>query len=657
MASNFSIELFKVPFDNSYKKVFDIGSQIDNINSYKVLFHDIILKNTENYISILSPEVSNIKRYNNNIILTIRKSYFEIRDYNYISLKYGNIYYFYFINEMVSENDNPVNPSCTLTCEWDCWHNHLDDIYLQTNKVSNIETVIQSHKKRNFFDDKGNAQRIFYKNDINKVSTYKEVYNDDKKVLFLKLIVDEQFYTLIDTTFIFNDTIHISTGKTGNIIPTTTRTFKNVVYIPIGVRTGVGENSIITDFDFKTHPNGTITIYKGTQPVEILNVNSLSAKSPFNIYSSQIDDKYTSYIVSAELTYNSPVKYTVDTTHRSVTFYTIGGICESIFRDRVDNYLTPNMLIFVAPSEFTYNNNNYITVGWSFDREITDIELSGYNLLPQPDIINRKVEDKDRLEDEPMLYNYPFKYYSVYYNNTEIPIENIYKSNVDTKTLIKFDNKTNQTNFKIIANNKQLNNGNIYLKTNGLMTLSKDALQDYLIRNGAQEQTSLSLKLLSNIPNMFIKPSFGGISNSATEIFSLMAKHADLQTTPDSVQLNNRGEDDLIIQDSLIIYINSVKDNVLEDYYKNYYMYGYKYPENIEIFDNVRYWFDYKKTVNCKINNKINLNDKKRIEQMFDDGVHMFHINYVVAHDNYKVNTTMEFDYKNNIERNIGIIL
>ena len=47
MASKFSVELFKVPFDNTYKKVFDIGSQIDNINSYKILFHDVILKNTE----------------------------------------------------------------------------------------------------------------------------------------------------------------------------------------------------------------------------------------------------------------------------------------------------------------------------------------------------------------------------------------------------------------------------------------------------------------------------------------------------------------------------------------------------------------------------------------------------------------------------------
>ena len=77
MASNFSVELFKVPFDNSYKKVFDINSIKGDIRPEKVFHNEILLK-TPLYISLQAPLVSNIKRYNNNIIKDIYGILFNI---------------------------------------------------------------------------------------------------------------------------------------------------------------------------------------------------------------------------------------------------------------------------------------------------------------------------------------------------------------------------------------------------------------------------------------------------------------------------------------------------------------------------------------------------------------------------------------------------
>ena len=41
---------------------------------------------------------------------------------------------------------------------------------------------------------------------------------------------------------------------------------------------------------------------------------------------------------------------------------------------------------------------------------------------------------------------------------------------------------------------------------------------------------------------------------------------------------------------------------------------------------------------------------------MFDEGVHMFHINYDENNEGVIVNSSMEFNGKNNIERSIATI-
>ena len=64
MANLTEIKFFRVPFDNSYKKVFDINSIEDN-GKPKTIFYNLLDK----YASYaISPNIINIKRYNNRII-------------------------------------------------------------------------------------------------------------------------------------------------------------------------------------------------------------------------------------------------------------------------------------------------------------------------------------------------------------------------------------------------------------------------------------------------------------------------------------------------------------------------------------------------------------------------------------------------------------
>ena len=143
MASKFSVEFFKVPFDNTYKKVFDINS-LKPGDTPKTAFYNEVLLATLQYFSVDS-NIINLKRYNNRIIFTISDSYFAIRQYNYICLNYLNNKYFYFITDIVSENDNAVNPAVTITGEWDIWHNNLNTIYsdLDYSNLVNMNKIIQ----------------------------------------------------------------------------------------------------------------------------------------------------------------------------------------------------------------------------------------------------------------------------------------------------------------------------------------------------------------------------------------------------------------------------------------------------------------------------------------------------------------------------------
>ena len=706
MASNFSVELLKVPFDNSYKKVFDINSVQNNSIDYREIFYDAVLSKQGDREQILSPAVSNIKRYNNRIIFTIRNNYFDTRKYNYIVLKYENTYFFYFIIDVISENDNPVNPSTTITGEWDIWHNNLNSIY--KDRIINNNTIIRAHEDR-FEYSNHTYFTTFYRNNNTKTFTEKvlnydaekNVYNDEYKMLWLRVTVADEFFTqyndkLNGTFFRFGTDLTHCTG----IRPITNSNFRNVLYIPISIYykgESVGgllrqkeiKDTTITPSHYITglylHDSGTGAPSKVYMPVSGSGIQLEKLPSinhGLNIMELYNENGITSYYKSVEYTFNAPYtiefskdnnNYYADIYAPFVRFNNILSGSSSYYGNAIigmpdkfsDTLLT--YTFYSIPQDITVNGD---TLKQDFEKMkelFFDFENEKIiNCLPAITPIT-DININDSIEKEPKLFIYPYKYYSLYYNNSEYILDIPQNKTQYLRYIIYTNKKTSQPFIRILSRTdvpsktdiKQINNGNIYLKNSGEITYAIDALTDYQIRNGAQEKTSVYLNMLNNIiKNGFNVVGVGGaITSGINDLTRIASRYVDLNNTPDNVILSNRGEDDIYIQDNVLIYENTCSDNMLiQEKYKEFYIYGYDYVKIDNITNNSRFWFDYKQTQNCKLNNPINLTDKQRIEQMFDEGVHMFHINYDDKSGTYIVNTTMEFNGKNNIERSIATI-
>ena len=707
MSSLFSIELFKVPFDNSYKKVFDIDKKVVLLGyDYEKTFHDYVLSINYESIDISQPTISNIKRYNNNIIFTLKQNYFDIRNFNYISLKYNNKYYFYFITSIVSENDNPVNPSVTITGEWDAWHNHLTDIYFHS--ITNSNTIIRAHEDR-FVYSNNKYSTTFYRNNNTKTFTEKElnydtekgVYNDEYKMLWLRLTVADEFFTeyndkLNGTYYKFEDK---DPSYCTGIRPITNSNFRNVLYIPISIYyKGESVGGILRQ---KAFTDTTITpskyisgeyIYDPTTGSVVklyVTVNGGSiplTKLPYinaglNIMELYNESGMTSYYKSVEFTFNAPytIEFSKDNNNYYADIYAPFVRFNNIFSGSSSYY--GNAIIGmpdkIKDSNYTYTFTKipvYINSGGTLTQDFEKMKELFFdfenekiiNCLPTITPITN-IYENDSIKNEPKLFIYPYKYYSLYYNNSEYILDIPQNKSQYLRYILYTNKKTSQPFIRILSitneqtntDTKQINNGNIYLKNSGEITYAVDALADYQIRNGAQEKTSVYLNMLNNIiKNGFNVVGVGGaITSGINDLTRIASRYVDLNNTPDNVILSNRGEDDIYIQDNVLIYENTCSDNMLiQEKYKELYVYGYDYVKIDNITNNSRFWFDYKQTQNCKLNNTINLADKQRIEQMFDDGVHMFHINYNENNESVIVNSSMEFNGKNNIERSIATI-
>lgn len=665
MASNFSIELFKVPFDNSYKKVFDINSVQNNSIDYREIFYNVVLSKQGDREQILSPAVSNIKRYNNRIIFTIRNNYFDTRKYNYIVLKYENTYFFYFIIDVISENDNPVNPATTITGEYDVWHNNLNNIY--KDRIINKNTIIKGHRNRYL----SNTKILPYNIIDNKLPVTKTQYLKEKKVAFLKLTFSKEFVNNLTVKYLVNGTTYIN--STDNyLLPQHNGAI--VYYIPMYITDG--ERLYNCTFQSKEYQcfygliSHTINSLVVDGTVFIQNTFDYYGVEKYNFL---IGGEYASYISKAEITFNSPFPYTIDSENNCI-IDAPGGIItdyEKIFIKTDTGEMESPILFFGVPK--TSKNISDIEVGLTYIKNYLS-QNNNYSISIDTPLerhlrengVETNINSNDYKSNEIALFQYPFNYVTLYINDNEY-IFNLphteYELSENTYN-IEVNNDNNECFINIYYKGEKINDKSIFLKNSGLVSYSVDALEDYLIRNGSQEKTAVILNGVSNalsiIGNGLSGNIIGTLKSGVDAIgnpISIMSKHKDLNNTPSSMSNSSNGETDLLFQDRIVIYVNQIKDkNVLDEIYQILYIYGYEYKIISDIFDNSRFWFDYKQTQNCKLNNRINANDKQRIEQMFDDGVHMFHINYDENSSTYYVNTNMEFDGKNNIERSIATI-
>ena len=711
MASKFSVELFKVPFDNSYKKVFDINSRKPGDSPKTAFYNEVLLKTTQ-YFTVES-NIINLKRYNNRIIFTISYSYFAIRQYNYICLNYLNNKYFYFITDIVSENDNAVNPSVTITGEWDIWHNNLNTIYSDADysDLVNMNKIIYGHRTT-YKNYNGDLRQIPYRNTEEimfvkkkEVFTYKNVntttdveIGNALKILWLKLTVTDEFFTDYNNKLNSQQSINVSNLQSGEVFdsdsvkkgirPITNSNFTNIIYIPYGV---FYKGESVEAKIINTLPNGTDAItakYKTAIDINVfanVKFNSeqyIIGKIPVstdiydNIYRITNEAGMTDYITTIELTYYSPYKYTY--TVREAPFDATIHVSTPIVKltDFFIGNESRDILTFGYIDSFTVKSN-LVTNTYKFYSTVTDINdlnsyyfefVKNYKIDLRESFMGRGVsKEVYRYSDsggiiEPQQYLFPFSYYTIFFNGDEyilqVPIKE-YTSNYDGYTDLKCEyrieihTETSQPFFKLYFNDNLLFNGNKFLNNSGLVSYSKDASSSYAIRNGAQDISSNALKTIaSGIKGGYIGGLMSGIDNSV----GLISKYYDLSKTPDSPQNSSRSEDDIYIQDDIKIYKNTVIDSIIEnEKLKSCYIYGYDFISYDDLFKNHKFWWDYRKTINCNINIPLKNDEKEIIERMFNNGVHLFHINY--GNNKYYVDYDMEINEKIywNIDKDIAV--
>lgn len=705
MANLTEIKFFRVPFDNSYKKVFDINSIEDN-GKPKTVFYNLLSKYSSHTIS---PNIINIKRYNNRIIFTVKDRAENIRPYNYLAISYDTDIYFYFVTDIVSENDNSQIPSTTVTAEWDAWHNNLNDIYY-SNDLVDMNKIIYGH--RNIYKDyNGELRQIPYRNTDERmftkkeeVFTYKNVntttdieIGNALKILWLKLTVTDEFFTVYNDKLKTQQSITVSNLQDGEVFdkdsiikgirPITNSNFTNIIYIPYGV---FYKGESIEAKIINTLPNGTDAItakYKTT----INNINAFAnvkfnaeqykiEKIPVssdiydNIYRITNEAGMTDYITTIELTYYSPYKYTYIV--REAPFDATINVLTPIVKltDFFIGNESRDILTFGYIDSFTVKTG-LTTNTYKFNSTITNVnDLNSYYF---EFVKNYKIDLREsymghgvshevyRNENsggiiEPQINLFPYSYYTIYYNGDEyilqVPIKEYSieaNSNLKAEYRIEIHMETSQPFIKIYFNDKLLFNGNIFLKNSGLVSYSKDASASYSIRNGAQDITSIALKTIaSGVSGGYV----GAIMSGLSGVASLTAKYYDLSKTPDTPQHSTRSEDDIYIQDDIKIYKNTYIDTQIGiEKLKKCYIYGYDFICYDSIFKNNRFWWDYKKTENCMINSLIRNDDKTVIERMFNNGVHMFHINY--GNGKYYYDKFMEFNENVywNIDKDIAV--
>ena len=706
MANLTEIKFFRVPFDNSYKKVFDINS-IEDYGKPKTVFYNLLDK----YASYaISPNIINIKRYNNRIIFTVIDRAEKIRPYNYLAISYDTDIYFYFVTDIVSENDNTQIPSTTVTAEWDAWHNNLNDIYDYSNDLVDMNKIIYGH--RNIYKDyNGELRQIPYRNTDERMFTKKEeifTYKNANtttdieignalKILWLKLTVTDEFFTVYNDKLKSQQSITVSNLQDGEVFdkdsiikgirPITNSNFTNIIYIPYGV---FYKGESVEAKIINTLPNGTDAItakYKTT----INNINVFAnvkfnaeqyiiGKIPVssdiydNIYRITNEAGMTDYITTIELTYYSPYKYTY--TIKEAPFEATIHILTPIVK--LTDFFIGNelrdILTFGYIDSFTVKTG-LTTNTYKFSSTITDInDLNSYYF---EFVKNYKIDLREsymghgvshevyRNENsggiiEPQINLFPYSYYTIYYNGDEyilqVPIKEYSietNSNLKAEYRIEIHMETSQPFIKLYFNDKPLFNGNLFLKNSGLVSYSKDASASYSIRNGAQDITSIALKTIaSGVSGGYV----GAIMSGVSGIASLTGKYYDLSKTPDTPQHSTRSEDDIYIQDDIKIYKNTyIDEQIGKEKLKKCYIYGYDFICYDSIFKNNKFWWDYKKTENCMINSLIRNDDKAVIERMFNNGVHMFHINY--GNGKYYYDKFMEFNENVywNIDKDIAV--
>ena len=659
-----NVYLFKCPLDNTYKNVIDVNIPYDwgVIDDARDVIFDVLM-HYYNPLVIGELNLRTIKKTQDYSSITIQSNYDLIRDYNYIVLTNNSgVKQFYFINNIVSENEGATSNSVTLTIEWDSWTNNYDRIYHSSSNNS----IICSHRDR-FLLKGNNIYPRFYEHKDNNIEHYITDINvrGDRYIPVFAKIILKQSLVIND----IDDENKFSKMMSGYLGITRRPSYLDATKLPVFIIDSVNKSykipilySLIGAYDLTD--NKYVNYYYRGAGYSLLTDDALVDLDTSLMYGATykefvVPPEYYEYIQSVELTFVSPFRYVQ-------SFSDDGNVVFEFSQNAIAH--TNNLQNVILGSYYYQDGQNSwfsYTNGFSFRDEtfvIEERDILGLNIFDDKGLfrVNSNILDAfGASRIEPARFDYPFKYITLSNNNEQITLsrlgqfENNYNVTIITETrqpLMKVSNI--QQIPEVLSPVRCYSITNIPLKNSGYFSYGTDALTSFMVRNG----NSLMLSRYASLANMIMNNISGGLTslrfasdgsaisgvanyassliknryNYIMENLRFRANLADLYSTPDSIHVDT-GECDLYYQDRVRCSLHTCADGdfTLKQTLLNYYLYGYDTEVIDDIFINNRYNFDFIQTKNCSLPQLSNINsgDRIKLENIFDRGFTRWHIN------------------------------
>ena len=596
-----SIILVKTPLDNEYKNVY----KFELISVYI----DFLLGFPNE--TIMPYLVKSVKSDNTSFNCVLLKSLTQLKDYNYAIINSNNTYYYYFVTNFESLNDSEENPSCRIFLEKDVFANYMT--ILRSENTPN--KILQCHIDDTMLDSR--EEHVVCKNSLTTDNALPVVRNIvyNNRILWLKITTGREIEaSLIGIPDLPFDTYANYRGCGDNPLSAQIKVF----YVPF-----IASNAKFAYIEYKNE-NMEDSVY--------LRVRTMrdSRDEIYGILTSSDE------LLSIELTYYAPFSY---------HYGNVNGEWSVIFP--FSNMIENNKLLFAyfysetdsnrtllyeqnifEPISPLINDNKVIflcaTQRFSLNKESFNLNIFLRNALPDTisniDGYNISIENYSLYE--PRLYEYPYKYKSLLYNNEFHDI--VPESNASTyKVEIDYYNKPHallKSYFDVFDEVPNIKYER--LNRNGELQLVADSKEYYLRNNGA----SIGANNINAIGKSIRKkdPSVGLetlISSVASIIDADNAK--DIYTEPSINAL-----DDLIYQDGVFaVNVNAYKNTYFYNQIgESFRYYGVNWNRFGKLIEDVRTDFRYIRTEDCSIPSVKNIEDRKKLESIFNRGLTIWNI-------------------------------
>lgn len=326
------VRFFKVPFDNTYKNVYNFQST-DSTEIYAWLESNFSGLGWDIYNATkgITVKVTNGRctlSYTDSGVATAGVvSWYQIKNYNYCALRYktatSTFYQFYFVTGYSTLNQGSA-PTTNISLEYDVWTNNFATLSALTDDFTQVQGHILDVQKTSLIYHK------YISESMPELRTKYERINNGKRILWLKLKLRSSYWYYVKNDNSWVKTQVASANASCSQMP--------IVYAPVGVYDSKSQvfddieytlydknsNSVpikkldfqlaqtgdITSAEFTFYPPFAYTLTPGTTNYT-LDTESVQIRSIWAKYTSEGSDSYQSLtgysVVTGNSTLHQPV--------------------------------------------------------------------------------------------------------------------------------------------------------------------------------------------------------------------------------------------------------------------------------------------------------------------------------------------------------------